>query len=701
MSRTVRECLAEGRPTFSFEFFPPKTPDEDRLLWQTIRELESLHPSFVSVTYGAGGSTRARTIEITENIASDTTLLPVAHLTAVNHSVAELRAHRRPPRRGRRAQHARAARRSARRPERRVDRSIPTGVAYASRARRADARRTATSASVSPRSRTQHPRSASLDEDTKQLVAKFRAGADYAITQMFFDADDYLRLRDRVSAAGCDVPIIAGLMPVTNIGMIQPLGAVVRRAVPRRGSAPGSPPSRTTRRQCARWASTRRRSWPSGCSTRASRASTSTRSTGRRRRARYGRIWRWACGSDRRRVVGAAPRHRPGRVPLLRRWLRFVWTIARPLRARSAARDHGRRCRARDRRRLCVDALGGTRARARRRCCATRSTVRSRSPRTGVARSARSPTRWPTGSRTRRSRWWSGDAARRCGSRWSPAVDLACCIEGVRVVRGGAALARITVAERPTRAICTVLACGSAAVSTATWPPTVCAVVWAALGVVGIVQVAQRMTVVRAGRRRRVGQVDVGGRTVSRAARSCRRMHCAPSSGRARPTSTPRATRSPCSTWSIAARLRRGLTTVIDTLGLDADRRRGYLRRGARGRDARGRRAVRHRPGAVPRAQPRARPAGPGAGARQRSCARRVTPSTELETEGWDRVERVSPATDAGAAPHRRREHCRRRRGLQFVLQVSRFPWDDDGPGAVADVGRDGAAAERASTASP
>src|SRR5664280_269409 len=89
--RTVGELLADGTPSYSFEFFPPKTDEGERALWQAIRELEPLAPTFVSVTYGAGGSTRARTIRVTERIATETTLTPLGHLTCVAASRAQVR----------------------------------------------------------------------------------------------------------------------------------------------------------------------------------------------------------------------------------------------------------------------------------------------------------------------------------------------------------------------------------------------------------------------------------------------------------------------------------------------------------------------------------------------------------------------------------------------------------------------------------
>jgi methylenetetrahydrofolate reductase (NADPH) len=229
-SATVRDLIDAGERSFSFEFFPPKDEAGERALWKALRELETLHPTFVSVTYGAGGTTRDRTVRVTHQIAADTSMTPLAHLTCVGHSRETLRsvigsyadagirnilALRGDPSDGPTAPYV----------------AHPEGLNYALELVEMvkELGDFCVGVAAFPEG---HPSAESLDADARVLAEKARAGAEFAITQLFFRADDYFRLADRVSALGVDIPIIPGIMPITNLAQIRRMAELSGAALP-------------------------------------------------------------------------------------------------------------------------------------------------------------------------------------------------------------------------------------------------------------------------------------------------------------------------------------------------------------------------------------------------------------------------------------------------------------------------------------
>jgi methylenetetrahydrofolate reductase (NADPH) len=216
---SLRDLLASGGRSYSFEFFPPKDDAGESQLWQAIRRLEALRPTFVSVTYGAGGSTRDRTVRITRRIAQDTTLTPVAHLTCVSASVTDLRRVI--------GQYADAGVRNVLALRGDPPRGLagpweahPAGLEHADQLVRLIRGMGSFCVGVAAFPDV-HPESSDADHDAGVLVAKAEAGADFAITQLFLDPSRYVELVARVRALGSDLPIIPGIMPVTSLGQLR------------------------------------------------------------------------------------------------------------------------------------------------------------------------------------------------------------------------------------------------------------------------------------------------------------------------------------------------------------------------------------------------------------------------------------------------------------------------------------------------
>ena len=223
----ITDVLKKGR-SLSFEFMPPKTDQAQRQFWDTMRRLEPLKPTFVSVTYGAGGSTRERTVQVTGAIAEQTGLDPMAHLTVVNHSVAELRNV--------------------------IGSYASVGVRNVLALRgdppRGDASWTAPPGGFSSSLELialaaeagfcvlggcypePHADSRGWASDLAHLKAKVEAGVRVLVTQLFFDNADYRRLVDRLRAGGVDVPVLPGIIPVTSVAQIARITALCGATIP-------------------------------------------------------------------------------------------------------------------------------------------------------------------------------------------------------------------------------------------------------------------------------------------------------------------------------------------------------------------------------------------------------------------------------------------------------------------------------------
>ena len=228
--RPLGELVREGGRSVSFEFMPPRDEAGAEQLWKAIQELEPYRPTFVSVTYGAGGTTRDTTVDITGRIARDTSLRAMGHLTCVGHTRVELvdvlRAYAKAG-----VRNILALRGDPKEGPRAAWTPTPGGLTYAREL--VELAHEVGDFSVGVAAFPEgHPSAASLDHDARVLADKAAAGAEFAVTQLFFRAEDYVGLVERVRALGVDIPILPGIMPITNLRSITRMAELSGARIP-------------------------------------------------------------------------------------------------------------------------------------------------------------------------------------------------------------------------------------------------------------------------------------------------------------------------------------------------------------------------------------------------------------------------------------------------------------------------------------
>jgi methylenetetrahydrofolate reductase (NADPH) len=227
----LAEVLRSGAPSVSFEFFPPKDDDGEAILWRSIADLERLNPTFVSVTYGAGGTSQDRTVRVTARIAEETSLRPVGHLTVVGQSKSEIESVLKQYA-GAGIDHVLALRGDPKGGPRAPWQTHPEGMSHAIDLIELAGELGGFCIGVAafPEG---HPDAPSLERDAEVLVEKARAGAEFAITQLFFRASDYFGLVQRVRDLGAEIPIIPGIMPILNFSQVARMAELSGAELPR------------------------------------------------------------------------------------------------------------------------------------------------------------------------------------------------------------------------------------------------------------------------------------------------------------------------------------------------------------------------------------------------------------------------------------------------------------------------------------